>query len=157
MNIDQQLQLQSYLDGELSPGETRQVTELLKVNAEARALLAELKNTTTALSGSELEIKLPETRDFFFSKIQRQIEREEQVQTKKAPERTPVLGQLWKYFLPLAGATAAVILFAVVSQKQTGLPFVAGEGETSGEMSAYTYYSQADRMTVTALLPARSG
>ncbi len=148
MNIDQQLQLQSYLDGELSPRETRQITEMLKVDASARALLEELKNTKTALAGNELEVKLPESRDFFFSKIQRQIEREAQAQTQKAPERTPVLAQLWKYFLPLAGATAAVILYAVVSQNPSGLAYVPGEGESSGEMAAYTYRSQSDRMTV---------
>jgi len=148
MNIDQQLILQSYLDGELSPSETRQMTELLKVDAEARALVAELKNTTTALSGNELEIKLPETRDFFFGKIQRQIEREAAVQTQKAAAPTPVLARLWKYFLPLAGATAAVILFAVVTEKQAGSAYIPGAGESTGEMSAYTYRSQADGMTV---------
>ena len=150
MNLDQQLKLQSYLDGELSPRESRQVTELLKVDASARALLEELKITKTALAGNELEVKLPESRDFFFSKIQRQIERETQAQaqTQKAPERIPILAQLRRYFLPLAGATAAVILYAVVSQNPTSLAYVPGEGESSGEMAAYTYRSQSDRMTV---------
>ncbi|MDB6024459.1 MAG: putative transrane anti-sigma factor [Verrucomicrobiales bacterium] len=149
MNNDQQLKLQSYLDDELSPRENRQVTEWLAVDSDARALLAELKNTTSALSGNELEVKLPEGRDFYFSKIQRQLEREAKVQA--APVREPVLARLWKYVLPLAGTAAAVIVFAMVLQKQISpatLAYVAGEGETSEEMSAYTYHSQADGMTV---------
>lgn len=150
MNNDQQLKLQSYLDGELPPRENQEVTEWLTVDSDARALLAELKNTTTALSGNELEIKLPEGRDFYFSKIQRQIEREAQPQKQQAPVREPFFVTLRRYFLPLAGAIAAVILFAMVSQQMnpTSLAYVAGEGETSEEMSAYTYHSQADGMTV---------
>src|SRR4051812_27633457 len=130
MNNDQQLKLQSYLDGELSPRENQQVTEWLAADNDARALLAELKNTTTALSGNELEIKLPEGRDFYFSKIQRQIEREAQAQKQQAPVREPFFVALRRYFLPLAGALGAVILFAMVSQQMnpTNLAYVANEG-----------------------------
>jgi anti-sigma factor RsiW len=149
MNNDQQLQLQSYLDGELSPRESRQVTQLLAIDSDARALVAELKNTKTAMKDNELEIKLPESREFFFSKIQRQIEREAQIETRKAAPQEPFFVRLRRYFLPLAGATAAIILFAVMSEKRTmSLAYVPGEGETSDEMTAYTYRSQADGMTV---------
>ncbi len=148
MNIDQQLKLQSYLDGELSERESQEVANWLAADAEARALFAELKNTTTALAGNELEVKLPESREFYFSKIQRQIEREANTTTRKAVVRETAFARLWKYFLPLAGAAAAVILVAVVSQKQTGFTYVPGEGESSNEMAAYTYRSQSDRMTV---------
>ena len=62
MKQELQLKLQAYLDGELPEGEAREVAGLLAQDAEARALLAELKNTRAALAGFEADIKLPESR-----------------------------------------------------------------------------------------------
>src|SRR6266705_1333510 len=72
MKQELQLKLQAYLDGELPDGEARPVAGLLAQDAEARALLAELKNTRAALAGFEADIKLPESREFYWSKIERQ-------------------------------------------------------------------------------------
>ena len=148
MNIDQQLKLQSYLDGELSAREAQEVADWLKADAEARALFTELQNTTAALEGNELEVKLPESRDFYFSKIRRQIEQESARSETVRPISEPLVVRLRKFLLPLAGAAAAVILFAVMSSTQPGLTYVPAEGETSSEMAAYTYRSQSDRLTV---------
>jgi len=76
MKQELQLKLQAYLDGELPDGEARPVAGLLAQDAEARALLAELKNTRAALAGFEADIKLPESREFYWSKIEREIERQ---------------------------------------------------------------------------------
>jgi len=73
MNEEFQLKLQAYLDGELSKKETREVETWLASDKEAQLLLAELKTTNRALSIFEQELKLPESREFFWSKIQREI------------------------------------------------------------------------------------
>ena len=70
------MRLQAYLDGELPDSEAREAASLLAQDAEARALLAELKNTSAAMAGFELDIKLPESREFYWSKIEREIERQ---------------------------------------------------------------------------------
>ena len=71
MNAEFQLKLQAHLDGELSERESREIETALATDAEARALLAELRNTCGALAGFEAELKLPEERAFYWSKIRR--------------------------------------------------------------------------------------
>ena len=53
---------------------------------EAAALLEELRNTRAALAGFEAEVRLPESREFFWSKIEREIQRLE------APAPRPARG-----------------------------------------------------------------
>src|SRR5258707_14151177 len=77
MNQELQLKLQAYLDGELPDGEAAEARELIARDGEAQALVAELANTSAALAGHEAEGKLPETREFYWSKIQREIARQE--------------------------------------------------------------------------------
>src|SRR6266702_2258506 len=73
MDYDAQLKLQAYLDGELPEAEARAVATWLARDREAVALLAELRATRKALAGFEAGIRLPESGEFFWSKIQRAI------------------------------------------------------------------------------------
>jgi negative regulator of sigma E activity len=75
MKDDIKLQLQAYLDGELSERESHKISEQLIQDSEAKAMLAELKFIKDAMRGNEPELKLPESREFYWSKIQREIER----------------------------------------------------------------------------------
>src|SRR4051812_42266364 len=100
MNQDLELTIQALLDGELSSREAGQLERLLATDAEARALCAELKMTKTVLAGNEPELKLPETREFYWSKIQRQIEHAE---VAEPVARTPFWLTWRRYFAPLGG------------------------------------------------------
>ena len=144
MNLDDQLKLQSYLDGELEGDDREEMTALLAANAGARALLAELQNTRAALAGNEPEQKLPETREFYWSKIQRQIERESK-KTEAPPETTSWLRWL-RYATPLAGAALLIGMLTISSRHLPGV--MSGETETSDQMTAFTFRSQSDPMTV---------
>ena len=73
MNLEFELKLQALLDGELPEREAAEVEARVKADPQAQALLDELRMTTTALRGNELERALPETREFFWSKIERTI------------------------------------------------------------------------------------
>src|SRR5881296_2996806 len=77
INHETELKLQAYLDGELSPGEAKTVADLLRRDAGAQALYQELRIAKSLLAENELERKLPESGEFYWSKIRRQIEREE--------------------------------------------------------------------------------
>ena len=117
MKQDLQLKLQAYLDGELPSGETQSVTEWLSQDAAARDLLAELTNTRTALLAHESDIKVPDSREFYWSKIRRQIEREEQ----SAPAiKTVSLMERFRRLLIPAGTVAAMMLGVMVIQQQLG-------------------------------------
>ena len=75
MNEEQQLKLQAFLDGELPEREAREILAWTQRDGAAAALLAELKNTRQALVKSEPHLSVPESRDFFWSKIEREIQR----------------------------------------------------------------------------------
>ena len=75
MDYKSQLKVQAWLDGELPEAEASEVTKWLARDREAAALQEELRNTRQALAGFEAGINLPESREFFWSKIEREIQR----------------------------------------------------------------------------------
>lgn len=107
MDFDTQLKLQAFLDGELPEDEARAMVSLIARDAEAKALHAELKNTRKALKASEPTVQLPESREFFWSKIEREIQRLEPVRTT-APS-VSLVGRLRRLLMPM-GVFAALVL-----------------------------------------------
>lgn len=104
-----QLELQACLDGELPQSEAREISALVARDAEAAALFNELRQTRAAVAAGEPARSLPETREFYWSKISRQIaalEREE-----AAPPRVSLLARLRNWL----GVTAAVAAVALVA------------------------------------------
>lgn len=146
MNQDFQLKLQAYLDGELSERETRAVEEALAGDADARALLTELRNTSGALADFEASLKLPETREFFWSKVERQIQREESAATSH-----PAPVSFWRRLLIPTGAFAALVLVGLIGFRSltptnhTGTPAVETFLTDAG---AITYRDDVEQMTV---------
>jgi anti-sigma factor RsiW len=109
MNEKQQLELQAYLDGELSARAARRAAGWLAQNPEAQALAAELRMTQGALAGNEPEATVAESREFYWSKIERAIAAAE----RPEPESRSVPGWrlIWRrLLLPLSGVALATIL-----------------------------------------------
>ena len=111
MDYDAQLKVQALLDGELPEAEASEVAKWPARNPEAAALLEELRNTREALAGSEATRPLPESREFFWSKVQREIERRETPAAK--PASVPLSALLRRFLVP-ASALALVFIAAVV-------------------------------------------
>jgi anti-sigma factor RsiW len=151
MKEEIQLKLQAYLDGELPAGEATAVANLLAGDAEARELLAELTNTRSAIATHEGEITVPATREFYWSGIRREIERQE----KSAPaiERSTsasILALLRRMLVPASGV-AAVLLAVMLAGHQ----FASSDGafreevETTFEDSgAFTYRDYSSGTTL---------
>ncbi len=149
MTEEQQLKLQAFLDGELPESDSREVAAWIAQDADAAALLGELTNTCTALKDFKPEVKLPESREFYWSKIKREIER-------GAPQ--PVVApkaSLFDWFrralMPL-GAVAALALVAIVSIHNFSggthpLPMTANV-MLGTDANAFTYRDDAQDMTV---------
>jgi anti-sigma factor RsiW len=106
MNSDTQLKVMAYLDNELSPGEARKTASLISSDREAQELYSLLRSTKDILAGNEPEHKLEDSREFYWSKIQRQI-----ATVEHAP--APRSASPWwvRLLAPLAGTVA---LFALV-------------------------------------------
>ena len=112
MNQEQELKIQALIDGELSDREARQVEQMLASDGDAKALFTELKTTATFLKGNEPEMALPETREFYWSKIEREIGKPEPAVAAKLP-----FWLAWRrYVAPFAGV-AAVATLVVFSMK----------------------------------------
>lgn len=149
INQESKLKLQAHLDNELSGGELRKVAAWLDQDAEARALYAELRDVKSIVQGNELEVALPESREFYWSKIERSI-RAQPVQ--REPQRF-LPGYPWwvRIFAPALGV--AILLVAALSLVRLGTtPTTVSylhEIETPLEdTSAISFHSQAAGMTV---------
>jgi len=143
MDKETQLKLQAYLDGELPESEARQVANRLAQDQEHVALLAELRNTRQALVGLEIGMTLPESREFFWSKIQQEISRGE---TATSTSASATGWTFWRKFLFPAGALAGLVLAGLIalfggSEFSTAETAVADPG-------AFTYHDFSARTTL---------
>ena len=151
MNLDQPLKLQALLDGELPEREAREVLAWTQRDAGAAALLSELKNTRQTLTQAGPHRLLPESREFYWSKIQREIERLEP-RNASAPAN-PLFGLLRRLLRP-AGALAALAIALIVAYPhfrpaaQTTVA-EASEVETSlADADAVTYRDEQENTTL---------
>ena len=77
MKKEDRLNIQAWLDGEISPKKAAQITDLVEANPTAQAVAEELKAVECALKIGEKPVFLDETRDFYWGQIERQINAEE--------------------------------------------------------------------------------
>jgi anti-sigma factor RsiW len=142
---EDQLKLQSYLDGELSEAEGREVAEWLSRDPAAAALLTELRQTRQALVGFEESVRLPESREFYWSKIQREIQRQEAPTPSRAPG---LLYQLRRFLVPATGV-AVLGLVALMVTREAGTTGPETSAETALEDSgAFTYHDYSAGATL---------
>ena len=106
---DPELKLQALLDGELPEAEAAEAANWAARDQDAALLLAELRQTRRNLAGFEAGIRVPDSREFYWSKIQREIERSE---GPAAAAETPVsfAERLRRLFFPATALTAMAII-----------------------------------------------
>lgn len=114
-----QLELQAYLDGELSPAEAVGWQRRIDSEPQLRALALELQASNQALAVFEAETRVPANRDFYWSGIRRQIEAQETAVPKVGATAAPLgwFGRLWQYLVP-AGVTAAFLIAGLLATHQ---------------------------------------
>ncbi len=148
MNEEQQFKLQAFLDGELPEDEARDVVALIARDEAAKALHAELKNTRKALKIAETNVQLPESREFFWSKIEREIQRLEPV--KSVVPTVSLFEKLRRLLVPM-GAMAALVLVGLFTYNQLGLGGLPHSTETDLAMAdtdGFTYRDYSAGMTL---------
>ncbi|HXG47884.1 MAG TPA: hypothetical protein VNO52_09685 [Methylomirabilota bacterium] len=151
MNLELQLELQAYVDGELPARQTRRVEKLIAADPEARALVAELRATRSYLVGNEPEYSVPESREFYWSRIEREITRAEAAAT--GPTRQAAFH--WRRWLaPLGGLAAALVLGLITLHSTDYAPLgsslnhLAEVENASEHMGSFSFRSQAENMFV---------
>src|SRR2546430_207559 len=151
MDFESQLKVQAYLDGELPEAEAREIANWLARDQEAVRLHAELRNTRKAMAGFEVGVTLPESREFFWSKIEREIIRLEQ--PKREPQSIPFFARLQRFLKP-ASAIAGLILVGLIANQQFGLLSGAGGPENKSALddpAAFTYHDYSAGTTLVRL------
>lgn len=144
MKTEEMLRLQAYLDNEVSSAEGREIASWIARDGEAAALYEELKATKTLLAPeNEPAVAVPDSREFYWSKIAREIER---VEREPAREYTP---RPWwiRILAPAVGAAAlALIVFTSIS---TNPHITAVHQERSDlENGTITFRSKDNSMTL---------
>jgi anti-sigma factor RsiW len=147
---DTALKLQALLDGELSATDVTEVTRRLEQDPEARPIYNELELTRAVLLHCEPPYSVPETREFYWSRIRQGIEHGERAGT--APESGWWRG--WTRWLVPAGATALLGLFLlqrswVMPQDEPALLATDHQVETLlAEATSISFRSESAGMTV---------
>jgi anti-sigma factor RsiW len=137
MDRDSQLKLQSFLDGELSESQAREVAAWVEQDADAKALFAELRQTRQDLRLQDQPVKLPETREFFWSKIEREIQRQEQV---VAPAQNLPWWQAWRRILVPVGGVAGLVLAGMIAGGLLGTNGRPQMETAAADTGALTYH-----------------
>jgi hypothetical protein len=112
-------------------------------NAEAGALASELRRVRMTMADNEAIVSLPETREFHWSKIEREILRD-----VAAPRRPDVswLTRWRRWVIPVAGVGAlACVTLAVNELRRPTFDEVCA---TDQGMDAVTFHDQSAGMTV---------
>ena len=148
MDHNAQLKVQAWLDGELSEAEARKVAKWLEQDGDAAALAGELRNTRQALTGFETEVRLPESREFFWSKIEREILRLETPAPAAAREES--YWTLFRRLLAPVSAVAVVVLAGVVLLRPAapGLTSSPAFETASADSGAFTYHDDTAGATL---------
>lgn len=147
MKTEQQLELQAYLDGELSGRAAQQVADWMSKDAEAQALAAELRMTHGALAGNEPERTVPESREFYWSKIRRAIEAGETVQRPTEPQWS----WMWawrRYLVPASSVAAALLAAAILLFPSDPTKYLAEVENLSDYVSSHSFRSRSENVFV---------
>jgi anti-sigma factor RsiW len=140
------LKVQAFVDGELPETEQGAIAALIARDADVAGLVKELKQTRQALAGFDGPMPLPESREFYWSRIQREIARFPREESEAG--RVSVLAVLLRWCLP-ATCVGALVAAGFLFLRS---PWGAGDQVTwqaaQDNISAFTYRDYEEGMTV---------
>ncbi len=148
MSSEQMLEIMALVDGELATGRQADVQRLLAADTEAAALHRELGAMRQVIRAHEPIGQVADTREFYWSQIQRRIEQEARAAAHAANPK-PGLSSWLRWLVPVVGVAAVAV---VVTLQQTASPTIteaaAVVDSSQAEASSLTYRSDADGVTV---------
>jgi hypothetical protein len=143
--MNDNLKLQAWIDGEVSPSEGRRLAQLVELDPQASQLVQELRATRQRLAGNETPAVVPETREFYWSKIERQI----QLQARTpAPIASRGLWHWRRLTASLVGFAAVAAVTLVTVRHFAPTATFDEVSATADGMEAMTFHDQTAGMTV---------
>ena len=141
---DLTLDLQAYVDGEL-PSERRAAVEAaLAGDANAREMVSGLRRLSELVRANEPVLRDPASREFYWSQIQRQIERAENLETARPAGFA--LGWL-RWLVPAVGAAAVAVVISLRPGREE-VTLAAGFDSVQTDSSAVVFRSESDGVTI---------
>lgn len=138
---DLTLDLQAYVDGELDATRRAEVERVLQNNAEARELVAGLRAIGQLVADNEPVHRVPVSREFYWSQIQRRIESGERVASAGAPAKPASAALHWlRWLVPALGVAAVAVVISVQRPHQPG--------QAIADTGTVTFHSDADGVTI---------
>ena len=114
MKQEDKLKIQAWLDGELAPQESARIADLIDNDLEAKELSEDLRAMQKALEVGEKTAVLEDSREFYWSQVERQIEAEEPITENAQPELVSgSLGNALRWLIPV-GSLAAISAFCLL-------------------------------------------
>ena len=146
MTEEAQMTVQAFLDRELPPEEHEAVAARLPSDPAARSLLNELEMARNVLADGELTRGVPESREFYWSKIEREIGRQEAAANRDAPrDRTP----WWRWvMIPAAGLAVLALLLSVAGLRLGGARDAYLLEASTSDSGAFTYRDDQEGVTL---------
>lgn len=141
------LELQAYVDGELDVRRRGEVEKLLAVDADARAMVAELRELQELVRANEPVAMVPETREFYWSQVQRRIASAERRDERTGGQASTGSIQWLRWLVPAFGV-AAVAVVLVVPRSSAGRMGVASNFADLGDPVSLTFHSDTDGITI---------
>ncbi|MFO1459070.1 MAG: hypothetical protein U1G08_06640 [Verrucomicrobiota bacterium] len=144
MKTETCLEIQSYVDDELDPTRRAAVEALCATDPAARQLLVDLASFRDCVRNHEPGFMVPETREFYWSQIQRQLK---PAHTSSSTKLSPWLGWV-RWLVPVAGLAAVAYLISLPRTDAPASRTLASASPSSMEASSVVYRSEADGVTV---------
>ncbi len=132
------LDLQAYVDSELDAARRAEVERLLNGDAEARQIADGLREVGRLVREHEPVAQVPETREFYWSQIQRRIAAAE---GGGAAHKSASSALNWLRWLAPALGVAAVVVFVA-------MPRPGARGQEFADSTTVMYQSDADGLTI---------
>jgi anti-sigma factor RsiW len=146
MKHEQQLKIQALLDGELSPQETAQTAAWIESSPDAQALYHELRATSQLITQGEPIHTLSESRQFYWSQIDRQIQA---AQTSEPSTSSPLPWWL-KLLAPVSAAAALLAALVAINLSLKDPDLLASQEIESSleEIRTFSFHAPQAGMTV---------
>ena len=135
MKQEDKLKIQAWLDGELAPQESARIADLIDNDLEAKELSEDLRAMQKALEVGEKPAVLEDSREFYWSQVERQIEAEEPITENAQPELVSgSLGNALRWLIPVGSLVAISALMLNFNSINT-TPDLLETGEQGIEIS----------------------
>jgi anti-sigma factor RsiW len=136
MKTEQALEIQAHADGQLDAGRRAEVERWLREDAKAASLQSELIAVRQAVRAHEPAGTVPDTREFYWSQIQRRIAAEEAVNAR-GPKPLSLVSWI-RWLAPALGVAALAVIVTMRSSASGDL----------ADATVLTFRSDSDRVTI---------